>query len=55
MEMHTTGEEEDKGQYDSQEEIFGACAGAALYRRKMLDKIGLFDMDYFAYLEESHG
>ncbi|MFZ3383838.1 MAG: glycosyltransferase family 2 protein [Candidatus Methanoperedens sp.] len=45
-------EEEDKGQYDSQEEIFGACAGAALYRRKMLDEIGLFDMDYFAYLED---
>lgn len=45
-------EEEDKGQYNSQEEIFGACAGAALYRRKMLDKIGLFDKDYFAYLED---
>ncbi len=34
------------------EEIFGPCAGAALYRRTMLDEIGLFDADFFAYLED---
>jgi hypothetical protein len=33
-------------------EIFGPCAGAALYRRAMLDEIGLFDEDYFGYLED---
>jgi len=33
-------------------EIFGPCAGAALYRREMLDQIGLFDEDFFAYLED---
>lgn len=44
--------EKDIGQYGSQEEIFGACAGAALYRKQMLDEIGLFDMSYFAYLED---
>lgn len=32
--------------------VFGACAGAALYRRAMLDEIGLFDEDYFAYMED---
>jgi GT2 family glycosyltransferase len=32
--------------------IFGACAGAALYRREMLDQIGCFDQDYFAYYED---
>lgn len=32
--------------------VFGPCAGAALYRRSMLDEIGLFDEDYFAYLED---
>ena len=32
--------------------IFGPCAGAALYRREMLDQIGLFDPDYFAYYED---
>jgi len=33
-------------------EVFGPCAGAALYRRAMLDQIGLFDADFFAYLED---
>lgn len=33
-------------------EIFGPCGGAALYRRQMLDEIGLFDEAYFAYLED---
>jgi GT2 family glycosyltransferase len=33
-------------------EIFGPCAGAALYRRKMLEEIGLFDERFFAYLED---
>ena len=32
--------------------VFGACAGAALYRRTMLDEIGIFDQDFFAYLED---
>jgi GT2 family glycosyltransferase len=34
------------------EEVFGPCAGAALYRRAMLEEIGLFDSDFFAYLED---
>lgn len=33
-------------------EVFGPSAGAALYRRKMLDDIGLFDERFFAYLED---
>lgn len=33
-------------------EIFGATGGAALYRRAMLDEIGLLDERYFAYLED---
>ncbi len=33
-------------------DVFGACAGAALYRRTMLEEIGLFDDDFFAYLED---
>lgn len=33
-------------------EVFGASGGAALYRRAMLDEIGLFDEDFFAYLED---
>ncbi len=33
-------------------EVFGASAGAALYRRSMLERIGLFDERFFAYLED---
>jgi GT2 family glycosyltransferase len=33
-------------------EPFGACAGAALYRRRLLDDVGLFDERFFAYLED---
>ncbi len=33
-------------------EIFGPCAGAALYRRAMLADVGLFDGDLFCYLED---
>jgi GT2 family glycosyltransferase len=44
--------EPDKGQYDISEEVFGACAGAALYRHAMLGEIGLFDEDFFLYMED---
>jgi len=33
-------------------DIFGPSAGAALYRRAMLDEIGLLDERFFAYLED---
>ncbi len=35
------------------EEVFGACAGGALYRRAMLDAVGGFDTSFFAYLEDA--
>jgi GT2 family glycosyltransferase len=44
--------EKDLGQYDKIREVFGVCAGAALYRAKMLNQIGLFDKDFFAYYED---
>ncbi len=44
--------EPDKGQYDQQREVFGPCAGAALYRKQMMDEIGLFDEDFFLYMED---
>jgi hypothetical protein len=45
-------DEPDHGQYDTPEEVFGACAGAALYRRSMLEEIGLFDEDFFLFMED---
>lgn len=34
-------------------EVFGPSAAAALYRREMLDEVGLFDEAYFAYYEDT--
>ncbi len=45
--------EPDTGQYESKEEVFGPCAGAALYRKSMLEDIGLFDEDFHAYVEDT--
>lgn len=39
--------------YARQEYVFGACAGAALYRRKMLDEVGFFDEDFFLIHEDT--
>ena len=44
--------EQDVGQYDALQEVFGACGGAAMYRRAMFDSIGLFDEDFYAYYED---
>jgi hypothetical protein len=38
--------------YSQQEYIFGACAGAALYRTEMLQEIGLFDEAFFILYED---
>ncbi|MBI5970353.1 MAG: glycosyltransferase [Deltaproteobacteria bacterium] len=45
--------EKDTGQYDGIKEIFAPSACAALYLRTMLDSVGLFDEDYFAYCEDT--
>jgi GT2 family glycosyltransferase len=42
----------DDGRWDSPGEVFGACAGAALYRRAAVLALAGFDERYFAYLED---
>ena len=42
----------DDGRWDESGEVFGACAGAALYRRDAVRSVGGFDERYFAYLED---
>ena len=44
--------EEDSEHYGIARQVFGACAGAALYRRAFFDELGVFDEDFFAYLED---
>ena len=44
--------EKDQGQFDAPSFVFGACAAAALYRRDMLEEIGLFDEDFVSYCED---
>jgi hypothetical protein len=44
--------ERDVGQYDEPRAIFGACGGAALYRRTTLAQVGEFDEDFFAFYED---
>ncbi len=40
------------GAFDQEEWIFGACAGAAMYRTKMLASIGCFDPEFFLLYED---
>lgn len=44
--------EKDSPEFNIQEHIFSACAGAAAYRREVFEIIGLFDEDFFAYYED---
>ena len=43
----------DQGQYDRVEEILWPDGCAAMYRRAMLDQIGGFDEDFFAYADDA--
>ena len=44
--------EKDTGQYDSYRYVFGASGCASVYRREFFDKVGYFDEEFFAYLED---
>lgn len=44
--------EQDRGQYREEFEIFGATGGASLFIRERFIKLKMFDEDYFMYSEE---
>lgn len=44
--------EEDDGRYDAEDEVFGPCGAAAMYRRELFDDVGLFDECFGSYLED---
>jgi GT2 family glycosyltransferase len=43
----------DTGQYDRVEDVLWPDGCAAMYRREMLDQIGYFDEDFFAYADDA--
>lgn len=45
--------EKDRAQYDGLDDILIPSGCAALYRRAMLDQVGLFDERFFAYCEDT--
>ncbi len=44
--------QKDDGQFDREEHVFSACGGSSVYRKAMLDHIGLLDDDFFFSLED---
>lgn len=44
--------EQDRGQFDLPGEAFAPSGCAGLYRKEMLDEIGLFDAEFFAYADD---
>ena len=47
-----TGENHSSDEYTEVCEIFSACAGAAMYRKSLLLELGMFDDNFFAYMED---
>ena len=47
-----TGENHESEEFSDVREIFSSCAGAAMYNKEILTEIGLFDDNYFAYMED---
>jgi len=42
----------DTGQYEEEDYVIGACAGAGIYRRSLFEEIGYFDEDFFIFSED---
>lgn len=47
-----TGENHNTDEYREVKDIFSACAGAAMYKKSLLNEIGMFDDNFFAYMED---
>ena len=46
------GENHESSEFSEVSEIFSSCAGAALFKKSLLDEIGMFDSEFFAYMED---
>lgn len=47
------GEGKENKLYSNQEDIFGACGGAMLIRKEMIEQIGFLDNDFFLIYEDT--
>lgn len=47
-----TGENHNSNEYADVVEIFSSCAGAAMYKKPLLEELGMFDDNFFAYMED---
>ncbi|WP_405273967.1 glycosyltransferase family 2 protein [Methanobrevibacter sp.] len=47
-----TGENHNSNEFNQVKEIFSSCAGAALYKKTLLEELGMFDDNFFAYMED---
>ena len=46
------GENRNSDDFSEVSEIFSSCAGAALYKKAVLEELGSFDDNFFAYMED---
>lgn len=46
------GKGKNPAQYDKDCEVFACCGGASIYRRDLLEELGYFDENHFAYFED---
>jgi len=49
---YAKGKGEPESRFQKERTIFAACGGAAVYRKSLMKKIGYFDEEHFAYLED---
>ena len=47
-----TGEGQNSLKYSQTHEIFSSCAGASIYKKSLLGELGMFDDNFFAYMED---
>lgn len=50
---YARGKGRDMALYQKEEKIFSSCGGAAIYRKNVIEQIGYFDEEHFAYLEDT--
>ena len=49
---YASGKGKPASYYQKERRIFASCGGAAIYRKEVLEKLGGFDENHFAYLED---